>query len=313
MYTSLRALVTHLIDYAGLFPPAELPLEPALRNYARYRSGPDAWMLGRFIFPAVRLPDNPALIDHLAGEAPLTFSALGRRAPDSAAFTAALAADLALIRAARTRHPQVVVDVLELALPPGAPAPTLLAELAERAAAAGLRVFCETGAPVDEGWVAATQRLAAALAEHNAAGGPPLGLKLRTGGVIAAAFPTPAQLAAALVAARDGGLALKCTAGLHHPFRQHRAEVGTHMHGFVNVFVAGVLAHRHGLDTPRVAAILADERPGAFQFDGEGLAWGELRAPTAAVVALRDASLIAYGSCSFDEPRDDLRDLGLLG
>ena len=43
---SLRALLAHAIDYAGLFPPANLALEPALKNYAEYIRTPDAWMLG---------------------------------------------------------------------------------------------------------------------------------------------------------------------------------------------------------------------------------------------------------------------------
>ncbi|HJZ98568.1 MAG TPA: hypothetical protein VKE70_18790 [Candidatus Solibacter sp.] len=51
---SLRALLTHLIDYAGLFPPASLDLQTAMRNYAAYREGEYAWMLGRFVVPAAR-------------------------------------------------------------------------------------------------------------------------------------------------------------------------------------------------------------------------------------------------------------------
>jgi hypothetical protein len=51
---SLRVLLTHLIDYAGLFPPAALDLQTAMRHYAEYREGEYAWMLGRFVVPAAR-------------------------------------------------------------------------------------------------------------------------------------------------------------------------------------------------------------------------------------------------------------------
>ena len=51
-----RAFLDGLIDYAGLFPPAELALEPALDLYGRYRTAPDAWMLGRFLIPARASP-----------------------------------------------------------------------------------------------------------------------------------------------------------------------------------------------------------------------------------------------------------------
>ena len=48
---SLRALIEHSIDYAGLFPPCNLDLEPALNNQARYVRDADAWMLGAFVLP----------------------------------------------------------------------------------------------------------------------------------------------------------------------------------------------------------------------------------------------------------------------
>src|SRR6516165_211295 len=54
MLPSVRALLSRIIDYAGMFPPAQLPLEQAIRNYARYRTEPESWMLGRFVCPAAQ-------------------------------------------------------------------------------------------------------------------------------------------------------------------------------------------------------------------------------------------------------------------
>jgi hypothetical protein len=56
---ALRALLTNLIDYAGLFPPAALSMQDAVRNYARYREGEYAWMLGRFVVNADRVEEVP--------------------------------------------------------------------------------------------------------------------------------------------------------------------------------------------------------------------------------------------------------------
>ena len=47
-----RALLSELFDYAGLFPPARLDLDTAVRNYACYLDEPEAWMLSRFVVPA---------------------------------------------------------------------------------------------------------------------------------------------------------------------------------------------------------------------------------------------------------------------
>jgi len=54
---SLRALLTGLIDYAGLYPPAALPLRAVLENYQSYLSCPEAWMLNRLVLPAAKLPE----------------------------------------------------------------------------------------------------------------------------------------------------------------------------------------------------------------------------------------------------------------
>src|SRR5579859_2639421 len=80
MNASLRALLSNVIDYAGLFPPAALPLDQALGNYARYRQGPDAWMLGRFVIAATALGQLAPYRGGLAaGFVPVGLAGAGRR------------------------------------------------------------------------------------------------------------------------------------------------------------------------------------------------------------------------------------------
>ncbi|HEY6325560.1 MAG TPA: hypothetical protein VIW73_03450, partial [Candidatus Cybelea sp.] len=62
---SVRAALPALIDYAGLFPPAQLSVSAAQAEYAAARAGPHAWMLGRFIVPASALAG-------WSGDAPLS-------------------------------------------------------------------------------------------------------------------------------------------------------------------------------------------------------------------------------------------------
>ena len=59
-----RALLGALFDDAGLFPPASLAMPDAVAGHERARTGPHAWMLGRFVCPAVKLA---SLIEHAAG------------------------------------------------------------------------------------------------------------------------------------------------------------------------------------------------------------------------------------------------------
>jgi len=51
----LRALVSRLVDYAGLYPPAALSLPEVLDNYRRYLASEDGWILSRLVLPAAKL------------------------------------------------------------------------------------------------------------------------------------------------------------------------------------------------------------------------------------------------------------------
>jgi hypothetical protein len=314
--SAIRALMTALVDYAGLFPPASLALEPALHNYAAYLKSDDAWMLARFVCPAAELKETAPHVDLFSDNYPLAISALGRKSASADEFIANLRAGLNEIATFREAHgPRVSVEQLEAPLPPGlneTGCRELLvraAEWIERDGSPTLLPFFEVS--LDGDWRQTLRDTTAAMAAHNMDARRTVALKLRTGGTAASAFPTGEQIAFALLAARDSGVRLKCTAGLHHPVRRYEASVQTKMHGFVNVFGAGVLAHAHGLTAAQAQMILEDEDAAHFVFDDAGFAWGEWRAAPAVIAAAR-RTLISFGSCSFDEPRDDLRALGWL-
>ena len=61
MNHSLRDLLSGLIDYAGLFPPAALDMPAAAREYAEYRESEYRWALGRFVIPVARLDEFEAI------------------------------------------------------------------------------------------------------------------------------------------------------------------------------------------------------------------------------------------------------------
>src|SRR5260370_14371597 len=117
MNASLRALLAGIVDYAGLFPPAQLPLDQAIRDYARYRTEPEAWMLGRFVIPASQLGDLHRYDDLFQSGPPFAFSILG--ATDPSLYRAGLEENLRDLKAFCDRHgARVAADVLEMKLPP---------------------------------------------------------------------------------------------------------------------------------------------------------------------------------------------------
>jgi hypothetical protein len=300
---SLRALLAHSIDYAGMFPPCGLGLEPALTNQAEYVRSPDAWMLGSFVLFAEQFDATRQLLSQFDAQHPLRVAALGPKTATADAFLDALDETDAAIRSL-SRHNVDLVSIshLEMFLPHDVD----LASLNEARSILGdFPVFWE--APPDR-----AEQTIALLAEVNSdAESATFGFKLRTGGVTADAFPTSLQIAKALVTPATHQLPIKFTAGLHHPLRQYREEVLTKMHGFLNVLGAAALAAEHRWNTNQTAIMLEDENADSFSFTDDFFAWREWRIDTKRL-QYRRRFVVSFGSCSFDEPRDDLRALGLL-
>src|SRR4029077_20224667 len=83
---SLRALLTRSIDYAGMFPPCSLELEPALKNQAEYARSADSWMLSAFVPPVAKFNDAMPLVSQFDKQHPLRVSALGAKTDNAANF-----------------------------------------------------------------------------------------------------------------------------------------------------------------------------------------------------------------------------------
>jgi hypothetical protein len=138
-------------------------------------------------------------------------------------------------------------------------------------------------------------------------------LKFRTGGPTADDVPSPRLLADCIELCRGGrNAAFKCTAGLHHPLRHYDAALGAWQHGFINVLVASVLSFARQLPAPLLEQVLEETSPDAFMFTDAELHWREHSATLAEIDQARSQLMIAFGSCSFDEPCQDLADLGWL-
>jgi hypothetical protein len=300
---SLQALLAESIDYAGMFPPCSLALEPALRNQAQYIRSDDAWMLNTFVLPVIQFDSAKQLLPQFDPLHPLRVSALGPKTENATAFREAFEETEAAIRLLAAHNVDLVsVNQLEMWLPPDID----LSVLEEARSILGdLPAFWE--APAER-----AQETIGWLAELNSGTDEPtFGFKLRTGGVTPDAFPTSAQIARALVVPATHQVPIKFTAGLHHPLRQYREEVQTRMHGFLNVLGAAILAAEHKWNEKQTAVMLEDENLKSFSFGDEFFAWREWKIDLKRLNNRRKF-VTSFGSCSFDEPREDLRALGLL-
>jgi hypothetical protein len=281
-----RALLAGAIDYAGMFPPAALSLTEAVRRYDGYRRSPRAWLLGRFVAPASRLG--------VLSEAAKACAAFPERLPVSATVLN-FDADVRALDTANEEHLQC--DAIEAKADSPADVDTLAA------CAGGRTAYVEVGVRNDP------SALIDAIARRG------LCAKIRTGGTSADAFPTPVEVVRFMQACTSRGVVYKATAGLHHlmhgvyPLTYERNAVRGTMFGFLNVFVAAALA-RAGNAEAAVEVLTVEDRT-AFTFSAGGIAWRDVRVSAGDIGALRRNGLVSFGSCSFEEPVQELAEAGM--
>ncbi|HET8548736.1 MAG TPA: hypothetical protein VFL57_12055 [Bryobacteraceae bacterium] len=281
---SLRLLLASSVDYAGLFPPAELDMATAVRCYEEYRASEYAWMLGNFVAPAGRLAELAALArrdgppwsvnalvgPNIAGEldAIEEFQHTGTGRVEWIEVKVSSAEQIRAIRERVPRRLGIYFEFTDLAL---------------------MKAVRDAGARA----------------------------KVRTGGATAEAIPAAVELARFMVSAGTHEIPLKATAGLHHPVRSEYAltykKDSQHatMHGFVNVLLAAVFAC-HGVALEELTELLEERSPGAFGFEPDGVTWRYHRLTNMQIRCARERAVASFGSCSFIEPVEELRAAGLL-
>jgi hypothetical protein len=289
----LHALLERVVDYAGLFPPAALSMREAATEYATQRHSSYAWILGRFVVPVARLDELASRVAALDDAGPGAW-------PISALVSADPAGDVQVIRACnRQQIERLAVESVELRVATPEAIDWALAQLDD-----SFERYVEIALEEDP------RPLLHAIKRHGARA------KARTGGVTADAFPTPFHLARFIVACAELDVPFKATAGLHHPLRGEQRLTGDSdttatMFGFLGVFIAGALARR-GAGESTVLQVLEERDVSAFSFAEESLRWRDHVLDAAQVQAARETFALSFGSCSFREPVDDLRRLGIL-
>jgi hypothetical protein len=283
--TLMGALLRGAIDYAGLFPPAGLKLADAVRNYEAYRSGPNKWMLGRFIIPVAQLDDLVPFLPWDSKEA-WKISVIAKPS------------DAPVLNAFNERHGnRARIDSVET------PVANVREVIGLSALWATFMVFAEVNPATDPAPVIAE------LGKHG------VRAKIRTGGVVPSAIPPAAQVARFMVACKKIGVSYKATAGLHHavaadyPLTYEPGCARARMFGFLNVILASTLASM-GSSASEVSTIL---QAGDELVTPRGLTLpGGRKVSIIDIAKARGSALLSFGSCSFEEPVSELKARGLL-
>jgi hypothetical protein len=140
---------------------------------------------------------------------------------------------------------------------------------------------------------------------------------MRTGGVTADAFPSAREIGRFIARASELLVPFKATAGLHHPvcgdypLTYEDGAPRARMFGFLNIFAAAVFAQSRANER-MLTEIVDEDDVTAFRFSDEELVWRGHKVTAKQVASARGSLGLAFGSCSFQEPADSLRELGLL-
>jgi hypothetical protein len=297
MLTSVKSLLSSIVDYAGLFPPAKLSLQEAMQQYAQYRRSANAWMLDRFVLPISRLSEFAALLPTFSiSQSPLSIILT---ADSQGASQQALKQQLADLQTI----PLIDSSITALEIPPLSPEDIekLLPHLPT-----GIEPFFE---------IPLTANLDAYLTVLKGTG---VAAKIRTGGITAAAFPKAIRLAQWILALAQVRLPFKATAGLHHalpsiyPITYKLNSPSTQMHGFLNVTILAALAYCHRITLEEALTVLQASDPHLFHVTPTGLIWNNHSLDLCEIETVRKNFFRSFGSCSFREPIDELRQLQWL-
>jgi hypothetical protein len=304
MKATIRDLLTRLIDYAGLFPPAELDMQSAVRNYDLYRKGKNSRWLGRFIVPAARLDEFESAAEGILPDGGWEGDDFWRL---SALIGPDLSADLGKIAGFNRKYARLdstagvaIIDAVEIKA-----ATASEIERAKKLVPEKTTAFFEI--PIHED----PMELIRAIGAMEAFA------KVRTGGITADAFPSSQKLARFLAVCTEEDVGFKATAGLHHPLRSVNRltyepdSESALMHGFLNVFLAAGFA-QNGMDAVQLVEVLEETSPEAFRFEQDSVFWRDEMLVVAHLRNTRNLFAMSFGSCSFTEPVEDLQRLRLL-
>ncbi|GAA3149106.1 hypothetical protein JOF29_006734 [Kribbella aluminosa] len=280
--STVPALYRHLVDDASMFPPGDLPLPEAVPAHRSHLQSPYADLVGPLVCTDQDLLKVAETARTGGGSGPLRVSVV---------ISGGAGGIEPAIRWG-DRSKDVEVAAVEVRLRDEDD----LSRNALRVVRACDGCLDEETAYVELGLDGAWERALDVVADAGYAA------KLRTGGMDAALFPSAGQVASFITACLDREVAFKCTAGLHNAVRHTAEDTGFEHHGFLNV----LLATRASLDGAAHDELiqLLERR------DGQALA-EQARGLTDDQAASTRRWFTSFGSCSIDEPRNDLTTLGL--
>lgn len=319
-YSSKVALLSQSIDFAGMFPPASLDLDSTLRRAATFRKdSKNPWLMNRVVLALEEVKKlNPSKLFSLGADgSPWLLSVLGNPSPGDSSedFVKSVAWDFREMRRVHDRYfhssckiEQVGYEI-RLPNPVYSPGEGILSgeyifpalEQIESFWPRHMDIYFEVS--LEGAWEDTVEGVSRVIAEwlnENSDSSVIPGLKVRTGGKFT---PRAEQLALVINECATHGIKFKATQGLHHPLSKGPSF------GFINLLAAINFAFSLGQDQFSLAHIqecLVSDQQKDFVFGTNDFSWKKHVLTNDEIESARRTHAAAFGSCSLDEPDQDL-------
>jgi hypothetical protein len=285
MLASVKTLLSSIVDYAGLFPPAKLPLHKAMASYVDHQLTPYNWMLNRFVLSTSQLKEFEALQP--------TFQL--KQWPLTLIFSKNWELEIEMVRSLYSKN-QLSITALEFPQLSSIEIQRIIPNLVDE-----VEVFFEIPFSVD------LQPYLTVLKNTQTSA------KIRTGGITIDTFPSANQLCQYILSFANAQIPFKATAGLHHLLPGNYCityepdSPSTQMHGFLNVIVLAALVYWQKITPQTSLELLQESASKNFHFTDDAISWRNYRLNIAEIEEARQRFFRSFGSCSFQEPVNNLK------
>ncbi|MFW9854739.1 MAG: hypothetical protein ACFFFG_06745 [Candidatus Thorarchaeota archaeon] len=325
MLRSLYSFLHTSIDYAGIYPPANLSIEMALRKYSEYRNIAESWMLARFVIGTPFLPQLENFEEIFLAPPKFRFSILNQKTKKLESFPQTLDSDIQQVETFIENYKSnIQIESFEIRLPEAVGLTSdekAILNVLDRTMSVveasnlprDIQIFFESTYPGN--WKIKLENVLNGLSTLNhtlakkSYNPNRIGFKIRTGGETKASIPSVEFVSRVIYECGRLNIPLKATAGLHHPLRHYDIGSDQILHGFINLIGAAVLNYENELTLETIQKIIETEDTNDFVFGNGDFRWNNYAISEVKIAEARQRTFISFGSCDFDDPRLDLKKL----
>ena len=293
-----------IIDYAGYFPPAQLPLDKALEEFLHF-DNVKGHLCSKFVVPVHELNSLSRLLENRNLGSPVALSIIGAGGESIEHWEQKLEHDAQLL----TKFEKECQNAEILAYETRVPSSNHLEQCVhDLQGFEEIELFLEIPwreAHREQGFIEAIETAADLQDKYDFA------LKARTGGVHHSAYPELENLAEWIHRSAQLEVPYKFTAGMHEPISHFfGSENSTLAYGFMNVLFAVALCLKEDLLVDELRPIIGDCDQESFHFNGDIWKYHRFELNSDDLADARTL-FVSFGSCSIDEPLAGLRQFGL--